>query len=431
MNIEVGKEGVNEKNSERFLTKGLFAVTVAQFLSALADNALLFAVLSLAKSLNYESWIEPVFQLLFVSVYVITAPFVGSFADNYDKGRVMLISNGLKFIGALYILVIGNAFIGYLLVGLGAAIYSPAKYGILSQLVKSEHLVKANGLIEASTLFAIISGAIIGGVVADNNVTYCFILCVSIYGLACIANLFIPSLPILVERIKLSPKVQTLRFINDLIVLFSDKVSRVTLIGSGLFWGAGITLRFLMLAWVPYVLGLTDKTTPSLLNAAVAIGIIFGSIIASKYITLGKIKWALTSGVAMGLLVVIMMLIDMSYLMTNHIPTQEEWMNIHSGLWSIYLILTVIGVLGGIFIVPINALFQYQGKKLVGVGKAIAVQNFTENLSMLVMLAIFTIFSSFEITPIIMGVGFGALLSLCMLVVLKIKAKPITMDKPL
>lgn len=127
-------------------SKGMKAVIVAQFLSAFGDNALLFATLALLKAQFYPEWSQPILQMVFVGAYILFAPFVGQVADSFAKGRVMMFANGLKLLGAASICFGINPFLGYTLVGVGAAAYSPAKYGILGELTTGSKLVKANGL---------------------------------------------------------------------------------------------------------------------------------------------------------------------------------------------------------------------------------------------------------------------------------------------
>lgn len=410
---------------DKLLNRGLSCVALAQFFSALADNALLFAILALAARLNYSDWVDPVFQLLFVGVYVITAPFVGSFADRFDKGKVMLLSNCLKLSGALLVLLGGNPFLGYVIVGLGASLYSPAKYGILSEVAHANNLIKANGIIEASTILAILIGAILGGILADYDITVALGFCAFLYFLASLINLFFPKLAPQLPPYSLNPIALTRSFFESFGILLKDFDGKLSLIGTSLFWGAGITLRFLLLAWVPYVLTLTDKTTPSILNAVVAVGIIIGSGLAAKFITLERAKLALLAGILMGVGVIFAMLMPVSppYQLESQI-IDTSFSAIHKSLAHIHIVLIVIGIFGGFFIVPLNALLQARGKALIGVGKAIAIQNFAENSAMLVMLSIYTLFSRQGLNPIYIGIGFGAIFSL-MLVFITIKSRPL------
>ncbi len=242
-------------------SKGMMAVIFAQFLSAFGDNALLFATLALMKQQFYPDWSQPVLQMVFVGAYIIFAPFVGQVADSFGKGRVMMFANGLKLAGAAMICVGMNPFIGYTLVGIGAAAYSPAKYGILGEITTGDKLVKANGLMEASTIAAILLGSVAGGIVADMSVVGALALCAVVYGGAVVANIFIPKLPAARPGQSWRFRPMTASFFNACNVLWRDGETRFSLLGTSLFWGAGVTLRFLLVLWVPLVLGLTDNAT--------------------------------------------------------------------------------------------------------------------------------------------------------------------------
>ncbi|MDA8489781.1 lysophospholipid transporter LplT, partial [Kluyvera sp. Awk 3] len=257
-------------------SKGMMAVIAAQFLSAFGDNALLFATLALMKQQYYPDWSQPVLQMVFVGAYIVFAPFVGQVADSFGKGRVMMFANGLKLLGAAMICVGLNPFIGYTLVGIGAAAYSPAKYGILGELTTGDKLVKANGLMEASTIAAILIGSVAGGVVADWSVVGALALCAIVYGGAVAANIFIPRLPAARPGQSWRFRPMTHNFFNACNVLWHNGETRFSLLGTSLFWGAGVTLRFLLVLWVPVALGITDNATPTYLNAMVAVGIVVG-----------------------------------------------------------------------------------------------------------------------------------------------------------
>ena len=258
-------------------SKGMMAVIAAQFLSAFGDNALLFATLALMKQQYYPDWSQPVLQMVFVGAYILFAPFVGQGADSYGKGRVMMFANGLKLAGAAMICIGFNPFIGYTLVGIGAAAYSPAKYGILGEMTTGDKLVKANGLMEASTIAAILIGSVAGGVVADWSVVGALALCAMVYGGAVVANIFIPKLPAARPGQSWRFRSMTASFFNACRVLWHNGETRFSLLGTSMFWGAGVTLRFLLVLWVPVALGVTDNATPTYLNAMVAVGIVVGS----------------------------------------------------------------------------------------------------------------------------------------------------------
>ncbi|QIQ21507.1 lysophospholipid transporter LplT [Zophobihabitans entericus] len=371
------------------LNKGMSAVMLAQFFSAFGDNALLFALLAFIKDLQYPDWSRPVLQMAFVVTYIVTAPFVGHIADGFSKGRVMMMANGLKVLGATAVCVGFDPFLGYVLVGLGAAFYSPAKYGILGELTTEDKLVKANGLIEASTIAAILLGSIAGGYVADLSVMASLIMCSGIFLCAVIANFYIPKLQPARKIIKWDFKQILVHFIESIQALWKDKYARFTLLGTSLFWGAGITLRFLLIDWVPIALGISDNKTPTILNGIVAIGIVIGAGLAAKLVSLNKITRCIPAGIVMGICV-------------SYLVMQEN-------VYFIYALLVLIGALGGFFLVPLNAYLQDFGKKTVGAGNAIAVQNISENSVMLIMLGIYSVVVALGIPVIWIGVGFGGL----------------------
>jgi MFS transporter, LPLT family, lysophospholipid transporter len=373
-------------------SRGMIAVLAAQFLSALADNALLFGALALLRSDHYPAWTAPLLQEFFVGAYIILAPFAGPFADSLPKGRVMLIANTLKLAGALGMCLGLNPFLAYGLVGVGAAAYSPAKYGILSELTSADRLVQANSLMESSTIAAILAGAIAGGTLADWNVSGALVVVTVCYGGAALANLLIPRLPPAhrLERVSLSAILRDFLGATGTLARLPD--ARFSMIGTGLFWGAGSTMRFLLVAWVPVALGITSNRMPAYLNAAVAVGIVAGAALAAKFVTLQKAQRALPAGVLIGAAVCAMSV-------TSSVP-------------AAFALMAVVGACGGFFVVPLNALLQERGHESVGAGHAIAVQNLVENTAMLVLLALYTLVDRAGAPVGATAAAFGAALSL-------------------
>lgn len=384
------RESVHTNTSLR--SKGMMAVIAAQFLSAFGDNALLFATLALLKAEFYPDWSQPILQMVFVGAYIIFAPFVGQVADSFPKGRVMMFANGLKLLGAASICFGFNPFIGYTLVGIGAAAYSPAKYGILGELTTGEKLVKANGLMESSTIAAILLGSVAGGVLADWHVLAALGVCAVVYGGAVVANLFIPKLPVARPGQSWRVKPMTGSFFNACRVLWRNGETRFSLMGTSMFWGAGVTLRFLLVLWVPVALGITDNATPTYLNAMVAIGIVVGAGAAAKLVTLETVARCMPAGILIGVVVLIF--------------------SLQHTLLPAYALLILIGILGGFFVVPLNALLQERGKQTVGAGNAIAVQNLGENLAMLLMLGLYSLAVKVGVPVVGIGVGFGGLFAI-------------------
>ncbi|EMH3454788.1 lysophospholipid transporter LplT [Salmonella enterica] len=373
-------------------SKGMLSVIVAQFLSAFGDNALLFATLALLKAQFYPDWSQPVLQMVFVGAYILFAPFVGQIADSFAKGRVMMVANGLKLAGAAGICLGVNPFVGYTLVGIGAAAYSPAKYGILGELTTGDKLVKANGLMEASTIAAILLGSVAGGVLADWHVIAALVACALAYAGAVAANLFIPKLVAARPGQSWRLSAMTRSFFCACVVLWRNGETRFSLVGTGLFWGAGVTLRFLLVLWVPVALGITDNATPTYLNAMVAVGIVVGAGAAAKLVTLETVSRCMPDGILIGVVVAIF--------------------SLQHALLPAYALLLLIGMLGGFFVVPLNALLQERGKKSVGAGNAIAVQNLGENSAMLLMLGLYSLAVLVGVPAVAIGIGFGVLFAL-------------------
>ncbi|EMK6296714.1 lysophospholipid transporter LplT [Salmonella enterica] len=373
-------------------SKGMLSVIVAQFLSAFGDNALLFATLALLKAQFYPDWSQPVLQMVFVGAYILFAPFVGQIADSFAKGRVMMVANGLKLAGAAGICLGVNPFVGYTLVGIGAAAYSPAKYGILGELTTGDKLVKANGMMEASTIAAILLGSVAGGVLADWHVIAALVACALAYAGAVAANLFIPKLVAARPGQSWRLSAMTRSFFSACVVLWRNGETRFSLVGTGLFWGAGVTLRFLLVLWVPVALGITDNATPTYLNAMVAVGIVVGAGAAAKLVTLETVSRCMPAGILIGVVVAIFAL--------------------QHALLPAYALLLLIGMLGGFFVVPLNALLQERGKKSVGAGNAIAVQNLGENSAMLLMLGLYSLAVLVGVPAVAIGIGFGVLFAL-------------------
>ncbi len=346
----------------------LLAVYSAQFCSAFADNALLITAIALLKSMDQSQQI-PWLQAVFVLPFILLAPFVGVFADSHAKGRVMMLGNGLKLIGAASLILDVYPLWGYALVGIGAAIYSPAKYGILSQLVSSEQLVKANAWMEGSTLVAILLGVVIGGFLADWSVTASLWLLMGVYMLAALLNLGIPKL--VAERPYQGENLGQLlaTFVHQVKALWQHPQARTTLIGTSTFWATGSALRLMLFAWVPVALLVEDNQLPATLMGMVSIGIMIGAGFAAWRLKHHQLMHALVGGLLLSPL-----LFALAYT-TN--------------LSLAVLLLIAIGAAGGWFIVPLNAALQHHGQTHMGTGRALAVQNLWENVAMFVAVSIY------------------------------------------
>ena len=368
----------------------MVAVLIAQFVSALADNALLFAAIALLKSQSAPDWQIPMLQEFFVIAFILMAPFVGPFADGFAKGRVMLVANCIKLLGASAMFLQVPPLLAYGLVGVGAAAYSPAKYGILSELVAPDKLVKANGMIEGSTIVAILLGAVLGGKLADASTNIALIIICGCYLLAATANTFIPKLPIARPDTKLLPSKLVKEFLAALKTLSHNQDARFSLIGSSIFWGAGSTLRLLLVAWVPVALSINDLSMPANLSGAVAIGIAIGAALAANLVSLKNINRVLPAGLLIGVFI-------MLFAHTN-------------SLIVAIVLLVLVGAAGGFYVVPLNALLQERGHETVGAGNAVAVQNFFENTCMLTLIGLYIVMQKNNVPVITCAFVFGGII---------------------
>ncbi len=388
------------------MEKGFYTLLVAQFFSALADNALLFAAIALLAELNSPDWHTPLLQQFFVISYILLAPFVGSIADAFPKGSVMFFSNSVKVVGCLAMIFGVPPLYSYGIVGIGAAAYSPAKYGILTEMLPSHLLVKANGWMEGSTVTAIIAGAIIGGKLASDDPHFAMTIITGLYIAAAVFNYFIPKLPIEIKLESKSAFYMLRDFWHAFITLWKDPLGQVSLAVTTLFWGAGATLRLVVLAWAAIALKFDIEQSTQLI-AAVAIGIAVGSAVASRYITLEGSTKVLPAGIIMGLLVVLVALVSDSYVAA--------------------LLLFFIGALSGFFVVPLNALLQHRGHHLIGAGHSIAVQNFNEHIGILIMLGFYLLMVKADVAINAIIIVFGVFIIVSMSIINKLyRSKTVT-----
>jgi LPLT family lysophospholipid transporter-like MFS transporter len=378
-------------------SRGMIGTLGAQFLSALADNALLFATLALVRKEHYPAWSGPLLQEFFVGAYILLAPFVGMFADALPKGRVMLLANIGKVIGALGMCLHLNPFLSYALVGAGAAANSPAKYGILGELTTPQQLVKANSLLEASTIAAILLGAIAGGALADWSIEGALMVIAGCYAGSALSALFIPRLRRAGPRINFSFIANIKAFALEIRALWKNPNARLAVIGTALFWGAGAVLRFLVIAWVPVALKVTNNRLPGFLTGMVAAGIVVGAALAARFVRLNVVHRALPAGILIGLGVCVLPLV-------KTLPVA-------------FAVMAFVGTCSGFFVVPLDALLQREGESTVGVGPAIAIQNFFENFGMFALVSGYTAaaFINVPVNDIAFGVGLFIALSIAAL----------------
>ncbi|WP_404301277.1 lysophospholipid transporter LplT [Alicycliphilus denitrificans] len=400
------------------MKRGFYTIMSAQFFSSLADNALFVTAVELLRTSGAPEWQRAALVPMFALFYVLLAPFVGAFADSMPKGRVMFISNAIKVVGCLMMLFGSHPLLAYGVVGLGAAAYSPAKYGILTELLPTSQLVKANGWIEGLTIASIILGVLLGGQLVAPHVSglllgldmpgvdlgldlpaeTAILALVPVYMLAAGFNLRIPltGAPMRPMSRQLLVLLQDFWACNTR--LWRDKLGQISLSTTTLFWGVSGNLRYIVLAWSAVALGYST-TQASALVGVVAIGTAAGAVLASTRTQLDKATRVLPLGVAMGLVVILM--------------------NAIHSIWLAVPFLIVLGGLGGFLVVPMNALLQHRGHNLMGAGRSIAVQNFNEQAAILCMGVLYSLFTKWGLSAYGAIAAFGLLVALVMLVILR------------
>jgi LPLT family lysophospholipid transporter-like MFS transporter len=389
------------------MKKGFYTIMAAQFFSSLADNALLVAAIELLRTSGAPSWHIPALTPMFALFYVILAPGVGAFADAVPKGTVMLISNTIKVVGCLLMLFGAHPLLAY---GLGAAAYSPAKYGILTELLPNSQLVKANGWIEGLTILSIIFGVLLGGqligrVVSDHLLSFdvpvfdtgittapeaAVALIVSLYVIAALFNLRIPRTDAPLQPLAHSVGSLVRDFSSCNARLWNDKLGQISLATTTLFWGVSGNLRVIVFAWAAAALGYTTTQASSLVGV-VAIGTAAGAVVASMRMRLDQATNVIPLGIGMGVLVVGLDVID--------------------NVWVAAPFLILLGAIGGYLVVPMNALLQHRGANLMGAGRSIAVQNFNEQACILGLGAFYTGLTRFGLSAFAAIAIFGCLVA--------------------
>jgi LPLT family lysophospholipid transporter-like MFS transporter len=386
-------------------SRAMFATLGAQFLSAFGDNALLFAALALIRQENYPAWTGPLLQAFFVGAYILLAPFVGVFADARPKGFVMLCANALKFVGGLGMCLHVNPFLSYALVGAGAAANSPAKYAILGELVASAKLVKANSLLEASTIAAILLGAIAGGMLTDWSIEGALAAITVCYGGSALCAILVPWTAQSAARAADYSLISNLKsFVSQTHSLLRRPNARLAVIGTSLFWGAGAALRFLVIAWVPVALKVTNNSLPGFLTGTVAAGIVVGATLAARFVRLQHVHRALPAGILIGVGVCLLPLV--------------------ATLPLAFAVMVFVGTCSGFFVVPLDAILQKEGEAGIGTGSAIAIQNMFENLSMLALVSAYSaaVFLGATVNAIALGVGAFIAVSMATLILTRRKS---------
>ena len=370
------------------MNKGFYTIMAAQFFSSLADNALLISAIALLIEMTAPEWMKPMLKLFFTVSYVVLAPFVGAFADALPKGKVMFYTNAIKVVGCAMMFASIHPLLAYAVVGLGAAAYSPAKYGILTELLPPSKLVAANGWIEGTTVGSIILGTVVGGALISPSVsnvivglgipgvyspaTGAIVVIGFVYLLAALINLRIPDTGARYQKQHTDPILLIREFWHCNMTLWRDKLGQISLAVTTLFWGAGAVLQFIVLEWAKQQLGL-PLNRAAILQGVVALGIAMGVLVPS--------------------------------------------MTLVTSLPASYPLLILVGGLAGFFVVPMNALLQHRGHVLMSAGHSIAVQNFNENLNVLTMLGIYALLLKFELHINSIILLFGAFVAITMLLV--------------
>lgn len=364
------------------MKRGFYTIMSAQFFSSLADNALFVVAVALLRNTGAPAWQAAALVPMFALFYVVLAPWVGAFADAKPKGQVMFISNAIKVVGCLMMLWGSHPLMAYAVVGLGAAAYSPAKYGILTELLPASQLVKANGWIEGLTIGSIILGVVLGGQLVgpvlgpwllavdipmvslgiDTVAQSAIASLVFVYALAAWFNTRIPRTTVTLRPMpgKLWSLVPDFYGCNRR--LWRDKLGQISLATTTLFWGVSGNLRYIVLAWAAVALNYSTTQAAKLVGV-VAIGTAIGAVMAAMRMRLDLACKLMPLGTALGLLVLLLNVID--------------------NLWLAIPFLIVLGGVGGFLVVPMNALLQHRGHNLMGAGRSIAVQNFNEQACIL------------------------------------------------
>ncbi len=400
------------------MKRGFYTIMTAQFFSSLADNALFVAAIELLRSRHAPEWQSAALVPLFALFYVVLAPFVGAFADARPKGQVMFISNAIKVVGCLLMLVGVHPLLAYTLVGLGAAAYSPAKYGILTELLPPSQLVKANGWIEGLTIASIILGVLLGGQLVgpylsakllaldlpflstgiDRAAEAAIAVLVAVYALAATFNLRIPLTGVTPRPMQRNPVFLLQDFWLCNSRLWRDHLGQISLSTTTLFWGVSGNLRYIVLAWAGAALGYSTTQASSLVGV-VALGTAVGAVVASLRMKLDQATRVMPLGVAMGVLVIAMNFID--------------------NVWAAAPFLVLLGGLGGFLVVPMNALLQHRGHNLMGAGRSIAVQNFNEQACILGLGALYSFSTGMGLSAFAAITAFGLLVAGFMWLIMK------------
>lgn len=401
---------------------GFHLLLSAQFASALADNALLIVAIAALVEQGLPGWWAPLLKFAFTISYVVLAPFVGPLADAFPKARLMAWMNGVKILGVLGLLAGVHPVLAYAVVGLGAAAYAPAKYGLVTEMVEQHRLVLANSWIEVSIVCAALLGTVLGGVlvgdwardaalarlcrdtlhglglVPQSGLVLSMLVLLAVYGLASLLNLGVPDSGVRYPPSGVRPLALTRSFRGANRALWQDRDGGLSLAVTTMFWGVGATLQFAVLKWAVEVLGLT-LAKAAYLQAAVAVGVIVGATLAGRMVRMDAAKRVLPAGVVLGLLMPVVASVD--------------------DVQAAIPLLALVGAVGGFLVVPMNALLQHRGYQVLSAGRSIAVQGFNENLSILVMLAAYAALVAIDVPITLLLWGLGLSIAAAIVVVMR------------
>ncbi|MET0207400.1 MAG: lysophospholipid transporter LplT, partial [Burkholderiaceae bacterium] len=377
----------------------------------LADNALLIVGIALLREAGQPIWWAPLLKLCFTLAYVCLAPVVGLAADAWPKVALMTGMNALKAAG-VGLMVLGlDPLPAFALVGVAAACYAPAKYGLITEIVPPARLVAANGWIEVSVVCSVLLGTLVGGLLVSPwwmtaiaeagipqplSASLCALL--ALYAIAALLQLRVPESGVLYARGPRRPRDVLRDFYLSNAALWRDRLGgRLSLSMTTLFWGAGATLQLAVLQWAQDVLGLR-LNQGAYLQATVAIGVVAGAGLAGRWIALHHSLRVMPLGLLLGLLM----------LGTPWVTTLG---------WALPA-MVMVGAVGGAMVVPMNALLQHRGVQLLSAGRSIAVQGFNENLSILLMLGLYALLQALGVPLVWLMSGLGLFVSLSVLVLM-------------
>jgi MFS family permease len=392
------------------MPRAFFLLLGVQSLSTLADNAFLIVAIARVMELEGAAWLIPLLKISFTLFYVLLAPFVGPLADAFPKGRVMLLANALKVVALMLLLAGCNPVLAIGLAGFGSAIYAPAKYGLITELLPARALVRANGYFESATVCAVILGTVLGGLLVSRVMPHMdfpftltsqpptalvagMLVLLLMNAVAMLLSLWVRDSGARYDAHSIHPKALIKRFVLENGVLWRDALGGLSMSVTTLLWGVGATLQLIVLRWAHEALGL-PLAQAAYLQGVTAVGVVAGAVLASRFVGLKQAERLLPVGIVMGLLVPLLLCI--------------------SSPWTAALLLMLVGALAGFFVVPMNALLQHRGCTLLTAGRSIAVQGFNENAGMLLMLGCYAGAIALDVPLTLLVLGFSVMVTVGM-----------------